>query len=738
MPRRSRSDRAAEAAGGGVHSGEADARLTELLRGDAATAYPALRELRRRHHAPTLAYARLLGVDEAAAKQLTAQAFALGARDTGRGVDPTGPWRHHAALLVRRIAAGWTADGRRVRLRPEFAAFLDAEEERRADLPAFVRRPPAELPMPAAFHSLPTRTQGVLWYGIVDAVPDPETALYLGLKADEVAWAKGPSLDVLGRAYLMAQLARHGDQNCQAYRRLIEEAVRPREPRRNDDLYDHLAQCPCCRQAHNVLLDLHRAPRTVLATGLLPWNGGAYLPPGTESPVIPVIGGAARRMGESEAVGARFAVGSQDVGAGAGGVDGVGAVGSAAARGVGGGGADGAGGGGAGGGAASGVTSGATAGGEADADRWRSRLTASRRHRRRRRHALPRGHPAAIEANQDTAANQANEVSMANQVTAANEDNVANQVTEANQVTVANEDTVANQDTEAIEVAAASAVAASGRLAGRGTGTPYAANGSYGSADVRRETAPPDPYGGGQGDGWNPADDRDRPWRPTRPFVLAAVTVALAPMFVVLLGGSAGEEPSTDPDEGRRPGASPPATVPGTPTRSGSAPSTLTPSAPRATPTPSPSTSAPTTGVRPPGGAYTQFVNASTDLCLDVRDGDFFTGNDVVMSACNTSDTQRWRFDISRGLVRSWANDEFCLDSRGSVDKGVGIRRCAPTDGLDDRDLRFDVDPKGRVLPDIASGHAVTPTSKRAGGDVGHLPLGDATAQRWRAGEAPV
>ncbi|MEU0688681.1 RICIN domain-containing protein, partial [Streptomyces uncialis] len=343
----------------------------------------------------------------------------------------------------------------------------------------------------------------------------------------------------------------------------------------------------------------------------------------------------------------------------------------------------------------------------------------------------------------------ANEVSEAIQVTVANEVSeaiqvtVANEVSEANQDSMANEVSMANQVTAAIEVTAATAVPGSGWLAGRGTGTPYSASGSYGSADVRRETVPPDPYGGGQGDGWNPADDRDRPWRPTRGFVLAAVTVALAPLFVVLLGGDVGEEPSTDPDEGRRPGVSPPVTVPvappGTPTRSAPAPSsTATPSAPGATPTPSPSTSVPSAVVRPPGGAYTQFVNASTDLCLDVRDGDFFTGNDVVMSACNTSDTQRWRFDISRGLVRSWANEEFCLDSRGSVDKGVGIRRCAPTDGRDDRDLRFDVDPKGRVLPKIASGHAVTPTSKRAGGDVGHLPLGDATAQRWRAGEAPV
>lgn len=40
-------------------AGASDGRLTELLRADTATAYPALRELRARHHPHVLAYARL-------------------------------------------------------------------------------------------------------------------------------------------------------------------------------------------------------------------------------------------------------------------------------------------------------------------------------------------------------------------------------------------------------------------------------------------------------------------------------------------------------------------------------------------------------------------------------------------------------------------------------------------------------------------------------------------------------
>ena len=42
-----------------IHADVSDARLAELLRGHTTTAYPALQELRARHHAHVLKYARL-------------------------------------------------------------------------------------------------------------------------------------------------------------------------------------------------------------------------------------------------------------------------------------------------------------------------------------------------------------------------------------------------------------------------------------------------------------------------------------------------------------------------------------------------------------------------------------------------------------------------------------------------------------------------------------------------------
>ena len=115
-----------DAGAGGVHGTVPDARLTDLLRTDTPTAYPALRELRMRHRPAVLAYARLCTVDETAARQLTAQAFALAARDTARGIEPRGPWRHQLLLLAGRVTASWATDERAARLDQGLLAHLRA------------------------------------------------------------------------------------------------------------------------------------------------------------------------------------------------------------------------------------------------------------------------------------------------------------------------------------------------------------------------------------------------------------------------------------------------------------------------------------------------------------------------------------------------------------------------------------------------------------------------------------
>ncbi|MFE9442567.1 ricin-type beta-trefoil lectin domain protein [Streptomyces sp. NPDC006602] len=225
--------------------------------------------------------------------------------------------------------------------------------------------------------------------------------------------------------------------------------------------------------------------------------------------------------------------------------------------------------------------------------------------------------------------------------------------------------------------------------------------------------------------------------QPTRRWVMtsAALGVAVIPLLVVLLtqGGSAPQEsagtavptPSGPPPftltdsatpspsaTSQSPSPSPSATKSPTPTRTASA-----------SPTPSPSP------FRPPGGTYAQVVNVASGRCLDVS-GPFENRTDVVTAPCDASPTQRWRVDADRGVLQSSADPDFCLDSRGSVDKGVGIWECESVEGRNGDNLRFTVDDDGVIRPTIAIATALTPV----GGGLSLEPLTGGAGQRWRAG----
>ncbi|AZQ35232.1 ricin-type beta-trefoil lectin domain protein [Streptomyces cyaneochromogenes] len=248
-----------------VHAGASDARLTELLRADTATAYTALQELRARHHAPVLGYARLCTPNASMARQLAAQAFALAARQTARGVDPGLPWRLRLLLLTARTAGTWAMDER--------AAGLDAG----LLLVLNTTGPSGPVPpMLTAFQTLSSRTQGLIWYGVAEEEPGERTAGLLGLTREDVRYGTAPALQQLARACLRTRLAASDDPDCPDFGRLIEESVRPDSPRASADLHAHMAHCPHCTTAYEELSALRDAPRTALAEGLLPWGGTAY------------------------------------------------------------------------------------------------------------------------------------------------------------------------------------------------------------------------------------------------------------------------------------------------------------------------------------------------------------------------------------------------------------------------------------------------------------------------------
>lgn len=249
----------------GVHTGASDARLTDLLRADTVTAYQALLELRARHQPSVLAYARRCTAGEATARQLAAQVFTLAARETARGIDPGVPWRHRLLLLAARVAGEWAADER--------AAGLDA------GLLLVLNTAAPGGPVPpllGAFQSLPARTQGLVWYGVVEDQPVPRTAAFLGVRDEDVVHGTEQALRTLARTCLRFRLAASDDPGCADFSRLVEEAVRPDGPRPSADLHAHMLHCPHCATAYEEQCALRDAPRPALAEGLLPWGGAGY------------------------------------------------------------------------------------------------------------------------------------------------------------------------------------------------------------------------------------------------------------------------------------------------------------------------------------------------------------------------------------------------------------------------------------------------------------------------------
>ncbi|MCI3272613.1 RICIN domain-containing protein [Streptomyces cylindrosporus] len=534
--------------GPGVHARAADPRLVELLRTSTATVYPALREVRARHQPAVLAYARLCTTSETVARQLAAQAFTLAARQTARGTEPTVPLRHQLLLLTGRLAAAWAGDERAAGLDPSLLLVLSTAGP---DGPV--------PPMLAPFQTLPSRAQGLVWYGVVDREPADTTAVFLGLTREDVTHETDAALQSLGHACLRTRLAASADPRCGNFGRLIEESVRPDSPRISSDLRAHMVHCVHCTAAHEELSALRDSPRTALAEGLLPWAGTAY---------------AVRdRAGDERAAGV------EPSGAGAG----PGAGGGPGSR----------------------------------------RASAAR------------------------------------------------------------------------------------RASGRGPRSKVLAG----------------PAG----------------WPTSRRFLISGVAlgVALAPLLVFLLSQTGGSKSPS------RQAAGAPATPTSAPQVTVTATVSTTPSVTPSTKSPSPSRSStpsasPSRSPKPspspthaPKGTYAQIVNVSTGRCLDIRDDDLSNGTDVVTAPCSSSRSQRWRVDAERGVVQSFADSDFCLDSRGDVDNGVGIWDCGSVDGDHGQNLRFTVDPDGVIRPAIAIETAVTP----AGGDgVALRPLSGGGEQRWRAG----
>ncbi|MFI2350719.1 ricin-type beta-trefoil lectin domain protein [Streptomyces sp. NPDC019443] len=239
---------------------------------------------------------------------------------------------------------------------------------------------------------------------------------------------------------------------------------------------------------------------------------------------------------------------------------------------------------------------------------------------------------------------------------------------------------------------------------------------------------------------------------PSRLAVLVAVATTVVVAGTVLATAFEDSVPvSADtpdaPQDSWRQEAWPPAAVPA-PTPSSS--DTRRPSKPPpASPSPSSSSAAPTAkapappkAIAPPrpmpivaGGGYAQVVNADSGLCLDIVNGVMANRTEVITAPCSGAATQRWKLDPI-GVLRSRADPDYCLDSRGDTDRGVGIWTCSSVYGKNGPNLRFTIDAAGAIRPQIAPSFALEPLGGSAGGSLDFDPADGDSDQRWTAGSS--
>ncbi|MFC7914404.1 ricin-type beta-trefoil lectin domain protein [Streptomyces sp. NPDC057386] len=135
-------------------------------------------------------------------------------------------------------------------------------------------------------------------------------------------------------------------------------------------------------------------------------------------------------------------------------------------------------------------------------------------------------------------------------------------------------------------------------------------------------------------------------------------------------------------------------------------------------------------GTQSPTGTAgpTLLRNAGTDLCLAVP-GRAADGTAVRSVVCSGAPAQRWSYE-SDGLLRSAADPRLCLDSH--ADAGVVVLGlCA--DRADPRaaDVRYDLTPRGELLPRWDGRLALAPTTGDDGADIVVKVRDGTPAQRW-------
>ncbi|QKV96474.1 carbohydrate-binding protein [Streptomyces sp. NA02950] len=237
----------------------------------------AAEEFRRRHLGAVRSYARVCCRDGSVAEELADEVFEQARHTVRTSREPREAWRHHLLVLGYRTAAAWAATRRRTDVAPDFAAWLDTALAGLSDPAPTARLLENRSLMLRGFRNLPGRTQAVLWHTAVEEDTGAETARLLGVEPQRVPALGKRALRSYRDAYFWAYAAQAAEDDCGRFCGLLDAAARRAGVQHSGDLEGHLAACAQCSRVLNVLVGLGERPAQVLAEGLLPWGGLAYL-----------------------------------------------------------------------------------------------------------------------------------------------------------------------------------------------------------------------------------------------------------------------------------------------------------------------------------------------------------------------------------------------------------------------------------------------------------------------------
>lgn len=216
-----------------------DLDLIDRVRGGDLEAFD---PLYRRHRTAALRHARNWTRSEAAAEDLSAEAFTRVLYAIRNGNGPSEAFRPYLLTAMRHVARDWAEGDRRTLLLPDLVEVAPAAEDQDPVIAA-LERSLAGL----AFMSLPERWQTILWQMEVEREGPSQLAPQLGLEPSAVSALAYRAREGLKQAYLQAHITEIGSPACRPFAERLGTHTRGKlRGREEAKVRGHLRHCADC------------------------------------------------------------------------------------------------------------------------------------------------------------------------------------------------------------------------------------------------------------------------------------------------------------------------------------------------------------------------------------------------------------------------------------------------------------------------------------------------------------